>query len=83
MAFQYKNPTSSTILQAPDSVYRESATGTNFSVLGIGGYMEVFYLSDLNWIIPPQTLIDGGAVLYSGNSIPISFYYNVPFWHLH
>ena len=48
MSFQYKNPTSSTILQAPDSVTRTNDTGTNFSVLSIGGYMEVYSLSDLN-----------------------------------
>ena len=79
MSFQYKNPVSSTVLQAPDSVYRQSDTGTNFSVLGIGGYMEVYYLSNLDWVIPEQTLIDGGQVLYSGNSTPISFFYNTPF----
>ena len=79
MSFSYKNPTSAVLLSSPDSVLRTSDTGTNFSVLGIGGYMEVYYLSDLNWIIDPQTLIDGGPVLYSGNSIPISFTYNVPF----
>ena len=79
MPFQYKNPISSTILNAPDSVYRYSDTGTNFSVLGVGGYMEVYYLSNLEWIIDPQTLIDGGPVLYSGNSIPISFTYNEPY----
>jgi hypothetical protein len=41
--------------------------------------MEVYYLSNLDWIVDPQTLIDGGPVLFSGNSIPISFTYNVPF----
>ena len=79
MSFNYKNPTSSVLLNAPNSVLRISDTGTNFSVLGIGGYMEVYYLSDLDWLIDSQTLIDGGAVLYSGNSIPISFVYNVPY----
>lgn len=79
MSFQYKNPTSSTLLNAPDSVLRENIIGTNFSVLSIGGYMEVFYLSDLNWTIPSQTLIDGGTVYFSGNSIPINFVYNTPF----
>ena len=79
MSFSYKNPTSSVTLNAPDSVVRTSDTGTNFSVLGIGGFMEVYNLSDLNWTIDAQTLIDGGPVLYSGNSIPISFSYNVPF----
>ena len=78
MSFQYKNPVSSTTLQAPDSVLRTADTGTNFSVLGIGGYMEVYYLSNLDWVIPPDTLLYGGPVLYSGNSIPISFVYNVP-----
>ena len=79
MSFQYKNPVSSTVLQAADSVLRTADVGTNFSVLGIGGYMEVYYLSNLDWVIPEQTLIDGGAVLYSGNSTPISFFYNTPF----
>ena len=79
MSFAYKNPTSSILLSGPDSVTRTSDTGTNFSVLGIGGYMEVYSLSDLNWVIDSQTLIDGGPVLYSGNTIPISFIYNVPY----
>ena len=79
MSFQYKNPTSSTLLNAPDSVLRTSDTGSNFSVLGVGGYMEVYSLSDLNWTIPNDILINGGPVLYSGNSVPISFVYNTPY----
>jgi hypothetical protein len=75
MSFSYKNPTSSTIVTSPVSVLRESDTGTNFSVDSIGGYMEVWSLSDLLWTIDPQTKIDGGAVLNSGNTIPISFIY--------
>jgi hypothetical protein len=75
MSFEYKNPTSGTLLTGPNSVLRDSDTGTNFSVDSIGGYMEVWSLSDLNWQIPEQTKIDGGYVLYSGNSIPISFNY--------
>jgi hypothetical protein len=63
MSFQYKNPTSSEILQTPDSVYRENNTGTNFSVLSIGGYMEVYNLSDLDWIIPADILLNGGTVI--------------------
>ena len=78
MSFQYKNPVSTTILQTPDSVIRENNTGSNFSVLGIGGYMEVYSLSNLNFIIPNDILIDGGVVFYSGNAIPISFNYGVP-----
>jgi len=79
MGFEYKNPVSTTIIQSEFSVNRENVKGTNFSVLGVGGYMEVYSLSDLNWTIPPQILIDGGTVYYSGNTIPINFSYNVPF----
>jgi hypothetical protein len=79
MSFDYKNPTSSTILNGPVSVTRQNDTGTNFSVESIGGYMEVYNLSDLVWTIPADVLVDGGQVLYSGNSIPISFNYNVPY----
>jgi hypothetical protein len=64
MSFEYKNPTSGTLLTGPNSVLRDSDTGTNFSVDSIGGYMEVWSLSDLNWQIPEQTKIDGGYVLY-------------------
>jgi len=79
MSFDYKNPTSSTILNGPVSVTRQNDTGTNFSVESIGGYMEVYKASDLIWTIPNDILINGGQVLYSGNSIPISFNYNVPY----
>ena len=79
MAFQYKNPTSASIVNAPFSVTRNNDTGTNFSVESVGGYMEVYTLQDLIWTIPEDVIIDGGSVLFSGNSIPISFQYNVPF----
>ena len=79
MAFDYKNPTSSVFVNTPYSVTRENDTGTNFSVNTIGGYQEVYNLSDLDWVIPADILLNGGAVLYSGNSIPISFTYNVPY----
>jgi hypothetical protein len=75
MSFDYKNPISATKITGPFSVIRETTTGTNFSVDTIGGYMEVFNLSDLNWVIPPETYADGGPVQYSGNSIPIEFSY--------
>jgi hypothetical protein len=79
MSFQYKNPTSSILVNAPNSVSRNSDTGTIFSVNSVGGYMEVYNLSDLDWVIPNDILINGGPVLYSGNSIPISFVYNTPY----
>jgi len=79
MSFNYKNPTSSVIVNAALSVTRENDTGVSFSVNHIGGYQEVYYLSNLDWTIPNDVLINGGPVLYSANTVPISFNYNVPF----
>jgi hypothetical protein len=47
MAFSYKNPISATQLTGPDSVNRTATYGTNFSVLQVGGYQEVYSLNDL------------------------------------
>ena len=76
MSFNYQNPLAGTIYEAPVGVALDNNTGTNFSVYNIGGYMEVYSYTDLNFVIPPGT---EGTVLYSGNTIPISFAYNVPF----
>jgi hypothetical protein len=73
MSFQYVNPTSSTQIAGPVSVSRDSDTGVIFSVNSIGGYMEVWSLADLNWVIPQDTYDNGGPVAFSGNVIPISF----------
>ena len=67
MSFPYLNPTNSSRLSAPWSVGRSTVEGTNFSVLGIGGWMEVANLSDLS-----LTFIGTGSQTYSGNSIPIN-----------
>ena len=69
MAFPYKNPLSSNQLSASNSVVRTSTFGTNFSVLQIGGYMEVYSLSDLIW----STFGASGVIQNSGNTIPIQF----------
>jgi len=66
--FPYKNPISSEQLNGIQSVERSEVFGTNFSVLSVGGYMEVFNLSDLNY-----TINGLGPIEYSGNSIPIDF----------
>ena len=67
-SFPYKNPVSSVQLSLPNSVNRTSTQGTNFSTLGVGGYMEVYNLSDLNFTIPLS--ITAGTVEFSGNTIP-------------
>ena len=79
MSFNYKNPLSSTVIFEPNSVLRYDDTGTHFSVEGVGGYMEVYNLTDLDWTIPNDVLINGVLVLYDENIIPISFSYNVPY----
>jgi len=66
MAFPYKNPLSSSQLSGPQSVVRTSTQGTNFSVLNIGGYMEVFSLNDLNFVYSGT-----GLQQLSANTIPI------------
>jgi len=75
MSFDFKNPTSQVLNSGPVSVSPESNTGTNFSAFQIGGYVEVFNLSDLSFTIPVG---DSGTILYSGNTIPIDFSYNAP-----
>jgi len=68
--FQYKNPLSPIQVLGPQSVSRTSTFGTNFSILGTGGYMEVYSLTDLDFVIPiGQT----GFIEYSANTIPIEF----------
>ena len=72
MPFPYKNPINATQLSGPDSVPRNVTYGTNFSVLEIGGYMEVYSLQDLIYTIPYA--VEGGAVEFTGNTIPIRLY---------
>ena len=67
-SFPYKNPISSEQLNGVQSVQRSEVFGTNFSVLSVGGYMEVFNLSDLVY-----TINGLGPIEYSGNTIPIDF----------
>lgn len=46
--FPYKNPISPTLLSVPYSVPTGYNNGSHFSVYGVGGYMEVYNLSDLH-----------------------------------
>jgi hypothetical protein len=70
MPFNYKNPISPEQLNGVQSVKRSDTQGTNFSILGVGGFVEVYNLTDLIYTIPSGTT---GPIRYSGNSIPITF----------
>lgn len=69
--FNYKNPlvdrTETTPVSPTD---RSRVYGTNFSVYNVGGYMEVYNLSDLNFTISG----DSEDINLSANTIPIKFY---------
>jgi hypothetical protein len=66
----YKNPISPLQVLGTTSVSRTDTFGTNFSVLGVGGFMEVYSLSDLDYTVPiGQT----GTIEFTGNTIPIQF----------
>ena len=70
MSFPYKNPISAVQLSGPDSVLLTDTFGTNFSVSSVGGYMEVWTISDLNF----QTFGATGTIQNSGNTIPVNFF---------
>ena len=42
MPFNYKNPISPEQLNGVQSVVRSDTQGTNFSILGVGGFVEVY-----------------------------------------
>jgi len=70
MSGLYRNPISPLVSLGTTSVPIGSTYGSNFSVYGVGGFMEVYNLSDLVYTIPSgQT----GTIEYSGNTIPIRF----------
>jgi hypothetical protein len=69
MPFPYKNPLNAQLLSAPYSVPRNSVQGTDYSVLGIGGWMEVANLSDLS-----LTFSGVGLQTLSANTVPINLY---------
>jgi hypothetical protein len=63
----YTNPITSNQLSSQQSVVKNSVFGVTFSVLNSGGYMEVYNLSDL------QFVYTGGTGLITGSTIPIQF----------
>ncbi len=70
-SLNYKNPLSPLRVFGTQSVSPEQFIGTHFSTEGVGGYMEVYNVSDLYYTVPPSTY---GTIQYSGNTIPINFY---------
>jgi hypothetical protein len=64
-------PKSPFVVNSTSSVGATSLNGTNFSIYGVGGYMEVYNVSDLYYTIPSGTI---GQVYDSSNTIPINFY---------
>lgn len=58
-----------TVLGNP-SVPNNAIFGTNFSVLSTGGYMEVYSIEDLDFIVLTGST---GLIEYSANTIPIQF----------
>ena len=69
MPFPYKNPLNAQLLIGPYTVARNSVQGTDYSVLGIGGWMEVANLRDLS-----LTFVGIGLQTLSANTIPINIY---------
>jgi hypothetical protein len=71
MSVPYKNPISSVQVSMPQSVSRTSVFGTNFSILNVGGYMEVYNLSDLSLTLTASTY--PSLIQLSANTIPIRY----------
>ena len=66
----YKNPITAISSVGTPYVPNYSTFGTHFSVYGVGGYMEVYKVSDLYYSIPSGQY---GPINYSGNTIPVNY----------
>jgi hypothetical protein len=71
MSSLYKNPITASQSSGTNSVSRNSVFGNNFSILNIGGYVEVYSLSDLGLILTADTY--PSVIQLSANTIPINF----------
>jgi len=71
MSGLYKKPITPLVSLGTTSVPINSTYGSNFSVYGVGGFMEVYNLSDLGYTIPSGAT---GDIQYSANTIPIAFH---------
>lgn len=70
-SLNYQNPLSPLRALGTQSVNSDQFIGTHYSTLGVGGYMEVYNISDLYYTVPGGQY---GTIKYSGNTIPINFY---------
>lgn len=69
--FNYKNPVTLDLVNFTETVIRSDVFGTNYSVLGTGGYMEVWSIDDLKF----NTYgITGSIVQDERNIIPVRYY---------
>lgn len=68
--FLNKIPVSPLTVLGNPSVPNNAIFGTNFSILSTGGYMEVYSITDLDFVIPIGST---GLIEYSANTIPIQF----------
>jgi len=71
MSGLYKNPKTPINSLGTVSVPDTKVYGSNFSVYGVGGYMEVYNLTDLVYTIPSGQL---GNIEFSGNTIPVQLF---------
>ena len=66
-----RNTQVGTFVAAPTIVAIDSTVGTNYGVYNIGGYKEVYKLSDLEFVLTGGTA--GQILQNSGNTIPVVF----------
>ncbi len=69
--FNYKNPVTLDLVNFTETVIRSDVFGTNYSVLGTGGYMEVWSIDDLKFNTYGTT---GSIVQDERNIIPVRYY---------
>jgi hypothetical protein len=69
--FPYKNPSTISQSSFTVSVAKNVVFGNTFSILNIGGHMEVWNLSDLGLILTAATY--PSQIQLSANTIPINF----------
>jgi hypothetical protein len=70
MSNPYKNPQTPLSAVGTFSVQPQQTFGTNFSIYSVGGYMEVYDIQDLIYVIPNGVT---GDIEFAGNTIPIQF----------